>query len=754
MRKSRLCELSLLFVVILISRSGFAQDYTRWGLPEGAKLRLGKGEITGRIAYSPDRDLLAVPSSIGVWLYDAKTGAEVNLLTGHSDEVNAVAFSPDRLTLASAGSSRDKTVRLWNVRTGTHLHTLEGHTRSVDSVAFSPDGLTLASGGSWRDNTVHLWDVLTGTPLHTLEGHTHSVESVVWSPDGSMLASGGVRDDHTVRLWDVREGEPLRVLKANTGVRALAFSQDGLTLAAGAGRIRLWDVRTGDLLRTFEERSGVGNALAFSPDASTLVSGGGAVIGLWDALTGKRLKVRYGEGSADFIVFSPDGMAIAGGSSRDGKVRLWNAHTGEEILTIAEHMKPIYSLAYSSDGRTLAIGTGHVYEGIRLWDVLTGQNYLNLEGHEHLVQSLAFSHDGSTLASGSWDDTARLWDVRTGKNLHVLREWSGCGDVDAVALSPDGRLLATVYGCKVYLWNVRTGERLETLADHLEEVSTIAFSPDGSTLASGGSWGDATIRLWDVRTANATHALVGHQRTVTSVAFSPDGLALASGGSDDTIRIWDANTGERLRTIEGHTSGVSSVAFSPDGLTLASGGSDDTIRIWDANTGERLRTIEGHAEWISSIAISPDGLTLASGSGDGTILLWDLMRSTTWGDTKRVSATDWTRQLPELSPSAAPLAPTDTALLPNYPNPFNPETWIPYQLKKPAEVTLTIFNMKGQAIRTLTVGYQPAGIYQSRDRAAYWDGRNQQGETVANGVYFYTVAAGDFTATRKMLAGK
>ena len=321
-----------------------------------------------------------------------------------------------------------------------------------------------------------------------------------------------------------------------------------------------------------------------------------------------------------------------------------------------------------------------------------------------------------------------------------------------MALSPDGRMLASGYDSKVHLWDVSTGELLETLSGHLRLVSSVAFSPDGTALASGSQ--DNTLRLWDLGTAQATHALAGHRGSVTSVAFSPDGLRLASGSWDDTIRIWDANTGEHQRTMEGHIGGVASIAFSPDGLTVASGSWDDTVRLWNSGTGEHLRTLEGHSESVNSIAFSPDGLTLASGSGDGTILLWDLMRATTWGDTKRASVTDGTKRLPALSPTAESVTLTETALLPNYPNPFNPETWIPYQLNRPSEVVVTIYDMRGQAVRTLEVGHRPVGVYRSRERAAYWDGRNHQGETVANGLYFCSLTAGDFTATRKMLVGK
>jgi WD40 repeat protein len=303
------------------------------------------------------------------------------------------------------------------------------------------------------------------------------------------------------------------------------------------------------------------------------------------------------------------------------------------IVADLGRQSPVRVIAISPDGRSLASGSDD--NTIRLWDVASGKELRRLEGHTRAVQSVAFSPDGRSLASGSGDispdgrslasgsgdKTIRLWDVASGKELPRLEGHTE--PVRSVAFAPDGRSLASgSTDNTIRLWDLSSGKELLRLEGHTEPVRSVAFAPDGRSLASGSK--DNTIRLWDLASGKELRRLQGHTGPVDSVAVAPDGRSLASGSKDGTIRLWDLASGRELRRLEGHTNVVWSVAFSPDGRSLASGSWDGTIRLWDVSSGKELRRLEGQTGFVYPVAFSPDGRSLASGSQDNTIRLWDL----------------------------------------------------------------------------------------------------------------------------------
>ena len=236
---------------------------------------------------------------------------------------------------------------------------------------------------------------------------------------------------------------------------------------------------------------------------------------------------------------------------------------------------------------------------------------LTLVGHAGPVESVAFSPDGQRLASASGDQTVKIWDSATGKELFALKGHAGW--VNSVAFSPDGQRLASASNDQtVKIWDSATGKELFALKGHAGMVTSVAFSPDGQRLASASH--DQTVKIWDSATGKELFAFKGHAGPVWSVAFSPDGQRLASGSSDQTVKIWDSATGKELFALKGHAGRVWSVAFSPDGQRLASASSDQTVKIWDSATGKELLALKGHAAAVLSVVFSPDGQRLASAS--------------------------------------------------------------------------------------------------------------------------------------------
>ena len=421
-----------------------------------------------------------------------------------------------------------------------------------------------------------------------------------------------------------------------------------------------------------------------------------------------------------------------------------------------------------------------------------------------------------------------LYNTNSDFTLHTFNTSSS--GINDLAYRPDGDRLAAA-GDDVYIFYTdhQNGTRrlLRTGREHNGKVNAVAWSPNGSILATGGQ--DGTVRLWNSEGSVNYAVLRGHTSEIYSVAFSPDGNTLASGGLDKTARIWNVNTQGHLRTINRPNSALS-LAFHPSKQILAVGNGAG-VYLHNPNTGHQMQALHGSA---LPVAFHPNGQFLAmrdsapsdifqiyklvtanrlDANKDGQVDINDLITvARNYGKTgtnnadvnndNRVDIDDLTEVAEAVNPNfAAPTVaqelptlpftaeevqqwiqdakeqgvdaegiatleqllrvvlqqaarPQETALLANYPNPFNPETWIPYQLAKPAEVTVSIHTADGKLVRTLALGQLPAGVYQDKDRAVYWDGKNEQGESVASGVYFYTLKAGEFAATKKMLIRK
>lgn len=833
-------KISLVSIILILLNSIhflssiYAQDYTKWDLPEGAKYRLGKGRIH-KVLYAPNGEYIAVDSSIGIWIYDANTGETLRLYSNKDTQINRIEFSPDGSTLSYFDGF--DSVHIVDTSTWKIIKRILLYGNSIRSVIFSPDRNTLVSANSsysQKDYTMTSWDVNTGELKTTLEGHTGPITSMAFSSDGKTLVTSSW--DRSVRIWDVATGDNKYTFKKHTdGVKKIIFyPKSNIFAAVGYNRsgVYEWDIATGSFLG--EAAIPVTSNSTFSPNGSLIAIANYNNLSLWDFESKEKLfelTSHTNDIGTPTIAFSPDGQTLVSGG--DGELFFWDVMTGARKLSIPGHTTYLNGLAISPNNRTVATGGRNV---IHFWDISTGEYKRTLYEHGEKNWTMAFSPDGQSLASEiGW--SIRIWNLNHGVPIATLKGYpgnsaSGYG-VISIAYSPDGRYLASASSDgTVQLWYLGRTHK-GTLSGHKEGLWDIAFSPDSRYLVSGSL--DDTVRLWDVENEELITTFIGHTADVRSVAYSPKGNLIASGSKDSSVILWDVSTGKQIRQLFGHPSWVSSVAFSPNGETLASvGDRDNLIRLWDVPSGEPLPPLSGQ---YSRISFSADGRNFVSMSSDGTALVWDwksingveeeiiiipedvnsdgvvdiqdlIYVASQFGKIGTeniadinndgvVDATDivlvagaiantdsapivasksnnqlsaetvkmWLNQTQNsniatdkyrrgvalLEQLLIGLTPKVTALLSNFPNPFNPETWIPYQLAKPTNVSIKIYTSNGQLVKHIDLGYRPAGEYHSRHEAVYWNGMNEEGEPVASGIYLYTMFAEEFTATRRMI---
>ncbi|MCG9129430.1 T9SS type A sorting domain-containing protein [Candidatus Poribacteria bacterium] len=713
-------------------------------------------------------------------------------LIGDSDGIRGVVFSPDRKILA--GIFTDK-IYLWDTITGKQSTFLEKPNGRFRTIVFNPNGNTIATIGF--DSTVRLLDVNTGIETVRLSRYIFGSENIAFTPDSNTLITANRNE--SVELWDTESGERIQEIDTMS-LLSIALSPDGKTLAVGGyDGLHLFDAITGAYIAEFGGHIRGVSKIAFSPDGSIIASSGAEELFVWDTKSRRRLLSIEGHIGVWGMAISPDGNTIA--TSIREKIYFRDLNSGKiEALIFAGHHSWYTDIAFSPDGTTLACNDSFII----LWDLSnyvyqasiygrspTQHGFVRTSGYT----SLAYSQDGHYLAAGNRYKYIHLF--RNGR----IYESSFIGhtdEVNSIAFSQDNTILASGSHDKtVRIWDVDTATEIHTCKGHTDNVNSVAITHDGSIIASGSD--DTTIILWDVITGLPISTLVGHTHGVQSLAFSHDGKTLVScaGEEDPTIRLWDIDTGEQ-KTLKGHRTGPRQLNFSPDGNTFISCNWDGEVLIWDYNAiiGTDSQPVvlsedankDGVVDLQDLIYVASQfGISAIDNSADinsdGIVNIEDILlvaaainnqsnaplkQTLIHSHLTREEVEEWVNQAMRLYPIKqdyhqgltyleqllAHLTPNQTKLLANYPNPFNPETWIPYQLASDTNAKIDIYSVDGNLIRSLNLGFKPAGVYQNQKQAAYWDGKNQHGEPVASGVYFYSLIAGKFSGTKRMVIQK
>ncbi len=574
----------------------------------GAQLRLAAGALDASQPERAQEILRDIPLNAGresprsfVWRYLWRCARrDVVLLVGPVPRLIGMALSPDGKILATTEETAG--LQLWDAASGAWLRDMGNASERLGVPVFSPDGALVSAEGTATAGFL-IWEAATGRQVARLPiDPGYSTRIGIFLSGGSFLGYGaGTKTDppYRVRLWSP-DGAPSRFRLVDQWDQELDIE------SAQASRkiitreyqtvIQVRDPRTGELTKRYQL-----DGLAPDLGSWTCSPGGELVasvcgppwkLNVWDGRTAKLLATYPVPEHLRSLSFSPDGRFVAGTDLAEG-VYVVNRASGSTRLFRSKHAaRPFYpQFRFSPDSTRIAISVRAIGSGtgsVSIWDTAAGRRLANFPGRPDAPDRPEFTRDGQLLLIASRSG-ARLWRLPSGeRNIQADRQ-------------PDG---------------------------HKDEAWSLAFSPDGRTLASGSddTEPDPTIKLWDIATGRLNRAWHGGEGTVSALAFSPDGRILASGHlvARNNVKIWETATGRLLTSLAGHTDRVRALAFAPDGKHLATASSDGTVRLWDGAEWRERTVLKGHGDTVHAVAFSPESKTLASAGNEGDVRIWDL----------------------------------------------------------------------------------------------------------------------------------